>query len=185
MTLRRRLTLILVGALFAALIPLSATAGSSTWLETDAGTWFQGEGTVLMVGSLDAFCTRQPGTSPARLHLVETAADRTHLQHHLEGDVALYDAPDGPFAFFDTWCPAIAAGAPGPSPHMSGHGTTDIFLTLRPDALTPTSKLERAHTRAQLIDADGTTHRVHAQYRVQADFSTGEETILSEWLRID
>ncbi|MBY5164102.1 hypothetical protein [Salsipaludibacter albus] len=181
MTLRR-FGLLLVAVLLVGLTPLAASAGASQWVETDAGTYYHDDGVVLMVGSLEAFCTR--GSSPADLHLVETDGDRTHLQHHVEGVVELYDAPDGPSSLFDTWCPVIADGGVGPTPLMSGSGSSDLFVTLTPDLVAPTSKVERAHTRATLVDADGEVHRVHGWYRTVADFTTGQEEVLSEWIRL-
>lgn len=178
----RRFGLLLVGVLLVGLTPVAASAGASEWLETDAGTFYHDDGVVLMIGSLEAFCTR--GSSPADLHLVDTDGDHTHLQHHIEGVVELYDAPDGPFSLFDTWCPVIADGGVGPTPLMTGSGSSDLFVTFTPDLVAPSSKVERAHTRASLVDADGELHRVHARYRTTADVATGREQVLAEWIRL-
>lgn len=176
MTLRQRLTIALVAVLAVAATPLPALAqGVSEWVVEDGGTFWQDDGMILFVSTIEDFCTQ--GDSPADVHYVETPADRTHAQHHIAGELTMYAWDGRPPEFLATWCPVINSGGHGPDPMMTGTGTTDLFVTF--DEVTRV----RAHTRVTMVDGDGQTHMVHAQVEVLVDPATGP-AVQREWIRV-
>lgn len=176
MTLRHRVTIFIVGVVAVVAAPLTASAqGVSEWVVEGGGTFFQDDGMMLVVPSIEAFCLQ--GDSPADVHYVSTPTGRTHAQNHIEGDVTMYAWDGSALGFVGVWCPVIVGGGSGPAPLMAGTGVTDLFVTF-----TDVTHV-RAHTRASMVDTAGQVRRVQAQVDVVVEPGS-EPSPRREWIRV-
>jgi len=167
---------ILIVALVAVVGAPSASAqGVSEWVVEGGGTFFQDDGMMLVVPSIEVFCTQ--GDSPADVHYVSAPSGRTHGQNHIEGDVTVYAWDGAASDFVSAWCPVIVGGGSGPTPMMTGTGVTDLFVTF-----TDVTHV-RAHTRATMVDEAGQVRRVHAQVDVVVE-SDSPPSLRREWIRV-